>query len=187
MSLGAVDDIEESAGAAMRTSKVLITAAITAGAVLAGPAGPAVGSTGDWGINGTYTATSNGEWAKTNDIYHDEASIRSTWTITTTCSYPTECTGTVTTDWGWTAPIYQKSAVWYVKRTVENWQPCPNGTAAPGLQVYRFYPGTPDGGGTDTASSTFLGEDQTTGTSGSCGSSKVLFIALPFKLVKIGA
>jgi hypothetical protein len=171
----------------MRIARALITAAVTAGAVLACPAGPAEGSTGDWGINGTYTATSNGEWAKTNDVFHDEASIRSTWTVTTTCSYPTECTGTVTSDWGWTAPIYQKSAVWYVKRTAENWQPCPDGTAAPGLQIYRFYPGSSDdGSAADPTSSTFLGEDQTSGISGSCGSSKVLFIAMPFKLVKIG-
>lgn len=170
----------------MRTARALITAAIAAGAVLIYPPVSAHSSSGDWGINGTYTATSNGEWAKTNDIYHDEASIRSIWTVTTTCSYPTEFTGTVTSDWGWTAPIYQKSGVWYVKRTVDNWQPCPEGPAAPGLQIFRFYPGNVDGSGSDPTSSTFLGEDQTTGISGSCGSSKVLFIAIPFKLVKIG-
>jgi hypothetical protein len=167
----------------MRVSMLPVAAAL-AGAVLAGLGAPVVGATNEWGLNGTYVATSNGEWAKTNDIYHDEASIRSTWTITSTCSYPTECTGTVSTDWGWSAPIYMKSGVWYVKRTVENWQPCPDGTAGPGLQVFRFYPGTPDGSGSDPASSTLLGEDQTTGVSGSCGSSKVLFIAMPFKLVK---
>jgi hypothetical protein len=168
----------------MRASRVLSTAAVTVGAMVAIPATPAAGSPLDWGLNGTYVATSNGEWAKTNDIFHDEASIRSTWTISSTCSYPGECTGTVTSDWGWSAPIYQKSAVWYVKRVVDNWQPCPDGTAAPGLQVFRFYPGTPDGSAADPTSSTQLGADQTTGVSGSCGSSKVLFIDLPFKLVK---
>jgi hypothetical protein len=170
----------------MRVSTMLMAVAVTSAAALTGPTGPAEGGTGDWGLNGTYTATSNGEWAKTNDVYHDEASIRSTWTITTTCSYPTECTGNVKSDWGWSAPIYQKSAVWYVKRTVDNWQPCQDGTAGPGLQVFRFYPGTPDGDAMDPTSSTLFGEDQTTGTSGSCGSSKVLFISLPFKLVRIG-
>jgi len=138
----------------------------------------------DWGLNGTYVATSNGEWAKTNDVFHDEASIRRTWTITTTCSYPSECTGTVDSDFGWHAPIYKKSGVWYVKKTVDNWQPCPDGTAGPGLQVFRFYPATPDGSGTDPASNTLMGEDSTTGVSGSCGSSKVLFITMPFKLIK---
>jgi hypothetical protein len=139
-----------------------------------------------WGLNGTYVATSNGEWAKTNDIYHDEASIRSTWSIATTCSYPGECTGTIDSDFGWSAPIYQKSGVWYVKKMVEKWQPCPDGSAGPGLQVFRFYAATEDGSGMDPASTTLLGEDSTTGVSGSCGSSKVLFITMPFKLVKTG-
>jgi hypothetical protein len=154
-------------------------------ATLAGGFGcPVAGASGEWGLNGSYVATSNGQWAKTNDIYHDEASIRSTWSISTRCSYPTECEGTVASDWGWTAPIYMKSGVWYVKKTVDNWQPCPDGSAGPGLQVFRFYPATPDGSGTDPASSTLMGEDSTTGVSGSCGISKVLFITMPFKLVK---
>ncbi|MHA3020688.1 Rv2253/PknI dimerization domain-containing protein [Mycobacterium sp. BMJ-28] len=137
-----------------------------------------------WGLNGTYLATSNGEWAKTNDIYHDETSIRSTWTIATTCSYPGECTGSVNSEFGWSAAIYQKSGVWYVKKMVNKWQPCPDGSAGPGLQVFRFYPATTDGSGMDPASTTLLGEDSTTGISGSCGSSKVVFITMPFKLVK---
>ncbi|WP_425330547.1 hypothetical protein [Mycobacteroides abscessus] len=170
----------------MRVPKMLIMAAVLASAIMTDSNTSATASPIDWALNGTYTATSNGEWAKTNDIYHDEASIRSTWTITSTCSYPGECTGTVTSDWGWTAPIYQKSAVWYVKRTVDNWQPCPDGATAAGLQVFRFYPATPDGSAADPASSTLMGDDQTTGVSGSCGSSKTLFISMPFKLVKAG-
>jgi hypothetical protein len=148
--------------------------------------GPVAEASPQWGLNGTYVATSNGDWAKTNDVFHDEASIRSTWSITTTCSYPGECTGTMSSDFGWSAPIYQKSGVWYVKKTVEGWQPCPDGSAGPGLQVFRFYPATADGSGTDPASTTLMGEDSTTGVSGSCGSSKVLFITMPFKLVKNG-
>jgi hypothetical protein len=168
----------------MRVSTVLTTAAVLAGSVVSTPV--ALGGPSDWGLNGTYTATSNGEWAKTNDVFHDEASIRSTWAISSTCSYPGECTGSVTSDWGWTAPIYQKGGVWYVKRTVEAWQPCADGTAAPGLQVFRFYNAVPDGSAADPSSSTLLGDDQTTGISGSCGSSKVLFISMPFKMVKTG-
>lgn len=139
----------------------------------------------DWGLNGTYVATSNGEWAKTNEQFHDEASLRSTWTITTVCSYPTECTGTVTSDFGWSAPVYQTGGVWYVKRSVENWEPCPDGTAAPGLQIFRFAPVTPDGSRVDSASTMLAGEDQTTGASGACGKNKPLFINMPFKLVKV--
>ena len=56
---------------------------------------PTAGASGaEWGLNGTYVATSNGQWAQTNDIYRDEASVRSTWTISTTCSTPVECTRT---------------------------------------------------------------------------------------------
>jgi len=147
---------------------------------------PAHASDGDWGLNGTYTATSNGEWAKTNERFQDEASLRSTWTISTVCSYPTECTGTVSSDFGWTAPIYKTGGVWYVKRTVENWEPCPDGTAAAGLEVFRFVPTRPDGAKVDPTSTTLVGEDQTTGPSGACGISKPLFISMPFKLVKVG-
>ena len=147
---------------------------------------PAMASEDTWGLNGTYTATSNGDLARTNQVLRPEASIRSTWTITTECSYPTECTGTVTSDWGWTAPIYKKSDVWYVKRTVENWEPCPDGTAAPGLQIYRFVPVTDSGTKIDPTSTTLAGEDRTAGPSGACGVNKPLFLSIPFKLEKNG-
>lgn len=169
----------------MRLSTKSVALGLLAGVAATGVMpGPAAEASPQWGLNGTYLATSNGEWAKTNDVFHDEASIRSTWTITTTCSYPGECTGSMSSDFGWDAPIYQKSGVWYVKKTVDRWQPCADGTAGPGLQVFRFYPATADGSGTDPASTTLMGEDSTTGVSGSCGSSKVLFITMPFKLVK---
>src|SRR3954465_9236233 len=85
----------------------LSTLTVCAAALVSGVSLPAHASDGDWGLNGTYTATSNGEWSKTNERFQDEASLRSTWTISTVCSYPSECTGTVTSDFGWTAPIYQ--------------------------------------------------------------------------------
>ncbi|QYL19590.1 hypothetical protein K0O64_14520 [Mycolicibacterium pallens] len=138
----------------------------------------------EWGLNGTFTATSNGEWARTNDVFHDEKSVRSNWAIATQCSYPTECTGTVTSDAGWSAPIYQTGGMWYVKRTVDNWEPCPDGTSADGLQVFWFQPMTPGGDAGDPDSTTLLGEDQTTGPSGACGRSLALFVNMPFKLVK---
>jgi hypothetical protein len=156
-----------------------LAAAMLAGMGTATPAGAA-----DQGsLNGNFIATSNGEWAKTNDIYHDEASVRSTWTIATVCSYPTECTGTMTSDQGWSSPIYQKSGVWYVKRTVENWQPCPDGTAGPGFQTFRFSRALPDGSGFDPTSSMLIGEDSTQGISGNCGRSPAPFINMPFKLL----
>lgn len=140
----------------------------------------------DWGINGTYSATSNGEWARKNEVFYDQASLRSTWRVNTQCSYPGECTGTVQSDFGWTAPVYQKSGVWYVKHTVENWIPCPDGSAAPGLQTFRFKSMTPEGANYDLTSTTLVGEDVTIGPSGACGVNKPVYITMPFKLVKIG-
>ena len=51
-------------------------------------------------INGTFTAFSDGQWAKTNDSYHDELSVTQTWTITSTCATYQDCTGRVTSDQG---------------------------------------------------------------------------------------
>lgn len=146
---------------------------------------PPVNAGEPWGLNGTYTATSNGEWARTNDVFHDEKSVRALWTITSQCSYPTECTGTVSSDQGWTAPVYQTGGEWYVKHIVPKWIPCADGSTADGYQVFRFKGMTPDGAVQDPTSNTLIGEDSTTGPSGACGRSYPLFITMPFKLVKL--
>jgi len=170
----------------MRVSRVATCAALMA-AVLAAGLGAAspVEASDDWGLNGTYVATSNGDWAKTNEVFHNEATVRSIWTVTTTCSYPTECTGTVASDQGWTATTYKKSNLWYVKRIVPNWEPCPDGTAAAGQQIYRFWSAGPDAF-VVPGSTTLAGFDETTGISGACGVNKALQITLPFTLVKTG-
>jgi hypothetical protein len=160
-----------------------LTGALTVSAAVL-TAAPA-GASEAWGLNGTYSATSNGEWAKKNEAFRDEAVVRATWSISTQCSYPTECTGTVHSDQGWEAPIYRSGGIWYVKHTVPRWEPCPDGTAADGLQVFRFVPTVADGSQTDPTSTMLVGEDQTTGPSGACGISKPLFITMPFKLVKL--
>ena len=49
----------------------------------------------DWALNGKFLATSNGDWATTNDVYRDEAIVRSTWTIAMTCINVLTCSGTV--------------------------------------------------------------------------------------------
>jgi hypothetical protein len=165
-----------------------IASATTASVVLIAffsPA-PAARSTGDGSaINGTFTATSNGEWAQSNDVYHNEATVRSIWTIATTCTTPIDCTGTVKSDQGWTANIYTTNVQWYVKRDLTDWERCADGTAAPGHQVYRFVPVGADDY-LDPTSTTYAGEDVTTGPSGACGKNDSLQIAMPFKLVKIG-
>ncbi len=139
-----------------------------------------------WALNGTFTATSNGEWSRTNDVFIDQVSVRAVWTISSQCSYPTECTGTVTSNQGWTAPIYQTGGEWYVKHVVPQWIPCPDGSTADGFQVFRFKRMTPGGDYTDPNSNVLVGEDATTGPSGACGRSLAVFIAMPFKLVKVG-
>ena len=139
----------------------------------------------DWGINGVYRATSNGEWATVNDVYHDEATVISTWTIATECEAPDQCDGSVTSDAGWTAPIYTTNGMWYVKRTVAQWQSCPDGTTADGSQVYTFYP-VDELGQVLAGSPTLVGQDTTIGRSGACGVNQWRAIRLPFKLAKIG-
>jgi hypothetical protein len=146
---------------------------------------PAARGTGDeTAINGIFTATSNGEWAQSNQVYHNEATVRSTWTIATTCATPIDCTGTVKSDQGWTATIYTTNMQWYVKRDLADWERCADGTTAPGHQVYRFTPVGADGY-VDPKSTTYAGEDVTTGPSGACGRNDPLQIESPFKLVKI--
>ena len=147
-------------------------------------------------INGTYLATSNGEWARTNDSFHEEATVQSTWTITSTCPNPTACYGTVVSDQGWTAKIVRVPGKWRVIRELPGWETCgvgpgayphpADGTAATGRQVFIFWPtGDNPGMPVDATSNTFSGDDTTTGPSGACGYSAPLEISLPFKLVKI--
>lgn len=138
----------------------------------------------DWGINGKFAATSDGEWAKTNEVYRTAAVVRSTWTVTSTCTSSVTCTGTVSSDSGWSAQIYTKTGVWYLRRNVSGWQHCEDGSTADGLQVFRFYGASADGM-MDPKSSTLFGEDITTGPSGACGRNQSLEIRMPFQLVQL--
>ncbi|WP_319432185.1 hypothetical protein [Mycobacterium sp. RTGN5] len=137
-------------------------------------------------LNGTFRAQSNGDWAQTNDQYRNETTVVATWTITTTCADGL-CSGEVHSDQGWTAPINNQAAgEWHVKRTVADWETCPDGTTVAGNQLYRFYPvagitGLVD----DTQSDVFAGRDITQGPGGGCGINKPLVISVPFKLTRI--
>jgi hypothetical protein len=68
---------------------------------------------------------------------------------------------------------------------IPNWEPCPNGASRAGHQIYRFYP-VNDQGWVSVGSTTFAGNDRTTGDSGACGINKALVINIPFRLDKIG-
>jgi hypothetical protein len=131
---------------------------------------------GDYSVNGRFTATSDGQWAKTRDVFKDEATIVSTWTITSTCSTPYRCTGQVQSDQGWTADTYMLSGLWYVRRDIPDWMPCPDGTTAPGHQLFKFY---------REDDTTLAGEDKTMSPSGACGKNLPLVIKMPFLLNEI--
>jgi hypothetical protein len=169
----------------MRAMNLSAGATLLAAAVIGGST-PAHADVNNPAINGTFQATSNGEWARTNDSYHDEATIRSTWTITSSCVNPITCSGTVTSDQGWTANLIHAPSMWKVIRDLPNWETCGDGTAATGRQIFTFYPvGSDLSLLVDPNSTTFSGEEVTTGPSGACGVNNELQIILPFKLVKI--
>ncbi|MUL83416.1 MULTISPECIES: hypothetical protein [unclassified Mycolicibacterium] len=169
----------------MSASRVSASAVAVAAAAVVSLSGAApAGATEQWGINGTYATSSNGDWAKINERYEDQPSIRSTWTISTQCISPTECSGTVNSDEGWTAPIYTTNGLWYVKRAVPEWRFCADGTPVEGLRVYKIYPVGFDGH-YDSASTEFTGENQTTGPSGSCGRNQWPAIRMPFYMKAI--
>jgi hypothetical protein len=130
-------------------------------------------------LNGKFVAFSDGGWAKTNDSYHDEASVTQTWTITSSCATFQDCTGTVVSDQGWsTDDVVYMSGRWKVSRTLPDWEPCQDGTAVPGNQAFTFWKSYPD--------SQLVGWDMTLGPSGGCGFNKNLNVRMPFRLTPVG-
>lgn len=149
-------------------------------------AAPAARAERDWALNGTFVATSNGDWAATNDVYRDEVSVRSLWTISMTCSNTVTCEGRVDSDAGWSAPIATKSSEYVVERVIPDWERCADGTATvTGHQRYRFFP-VGEGGFVRPGSPIFAGSDKTSGESGACRLSDKLEIDMPFRLEKQG-
>lgn len=169
----------------MRSMGTLSSATLVAAIVIGGLGTPPSAWAEGHPINGTYIATSIGEWAKTNEAYHDEATVRSTWTITSSCTTAVECAGQVTSDQGWSAPLtIHDGSLWYVRRDVPNWEFCDDGTAVTGHQIYTFYYAGPDGL-QKPGSPTLAGTDKTVGPSGACGVNRWLAIQMPFRLDKI--
>ena len=167
---------------AVQTRRAVVTAvaALLVGLGICAPA--AADQT--WGINGTWAYSVNGDWAKINSRYEDQPSERGTFTISTDCTSPTDCSGTVTSDQGWNAPIYTTNGIWYIKRSLENWRYCENGTPIGGQQVYMFYPISWDGrymAGSDE----YTGDQKTTGPSGSCGRNQWPTIEIPFYMKRV--
>jgi hypothetical protein len=163
----------------MRAAVVL--SAVLAMGIVAAPSAAA----GDWALNGRYAATWNGDWAQTNDVYKNEGTVRSTWTITMTCSNATTCSGRVTSDAGWTGDIIAKGTEYLVTHDIPNWEPCADGTMVTGHQSTLFYPVNVETGYLDPGSRTFAGNDKTSGESGGCRLNDKLEVQMPFRLEKL--
>jgi hypothetical protein len=169
----------------MRSVKTLTTATLVAATVFGGlgTASPAQATTKEEvAINGTFRATSIGDWAQRNDQYFGEPTVYQIWTISSTCVTFQECHGTVTSDQGWSAPLYMlDGAMWKVKREVPNWERCADGSAFSGQQTFFFFP-VNDNGGYQVGSHTLSGKDKTVGPSGACGQNQWLDITMPLRL-----
>ena len=151
-----------------------------------GPATPASASNYGYELNGKYRVISNGDWAQTNLVYIDEKTVVQTWTFSTSCTSPLDCTGTVTSDQGWTALAVFNGNYWVVDRVIQNWEPCPDGTAAPGAQKFMFWGTNSIEGVTNDRNVDLLaGRDRTQAPSGACGINKPLVIELPMRLEKV--
>ena len=84
----------------MSAVKVIGGVAATAIAALASLIVPPSAHAKTFGVelSGTYKVSSDGEFAKTNDVFMDQPSVVETWTANTSCISPIECTGQVTSD-----------------------------------------------------------------------------------------
>jgi hypothetical protein len=170
-----------------RTRSVLGATSISAALVGGLPLTPLAQASPDaFAINGVFTATSDGNFATTDYAFHNEATVTSTWTITSSCISDDHCAGQVRSDQGWSAPLYTHEAhVWYVERDLPAWEPCPDGTVSAGHQTYKFYPSNADG--LSQIGSPYLeGTDKTNGIRGACGRPKWLTVVMPFRLIKVG-
>lgn len=128
-------------------------------------------------LNGTFTAFSDGAWAKTDDSFHDERAVTQTWTVESTCSTYQDCTGRVTSDQGWSADLVYLSGRWKAVRPVPDWERCDDGSTFTGQQTFTFWKGYPD--------PALIGWDTTLGPSGACGKNKQLNIQMPFRLTPL--
>jgi hypothetical protein len=145
----------------------------------------------DPSINGTYQVMSDGEWATKGaapgggTVFIDQKPVTETWTVSTSCESPIECSGTVTSSLGWTG-LARLDDFWYVDHEVPNWVPCPDGSFAPGHQKFILWGIDPATSERQTKNMTFLaGRNQTKSPSGACGRNQPLVIEMPVKMVKL--
>lgn len=170
----------------MRPLSAAASATLTVAGLVVGLGSAPTAAAYNPAINGTYIATQIGDWARTNDVYHDEDVVRSTWTITSSCATAQDCSGQVVSDQGWTAQLYMHDGSnWHVKRDIPNWQTCEDGSSYIGRDTYYFYPADPVTGDNVLGSPVLAGRQQTRGVSGACGVNLPLYIDQPFRLDRI--
>jgi hypothetical protein len=145
------------------------------------PAAPAHAAGEEVALNGTFTAASDGRWAKTNEIFVYQADVTATWTITSTCTTYQDCTGSVTSDQGWTAELVYRSQRWRAVHVIPDWQRCPDGSTALGEQSFTFWAARLDA---PDRQDRLAGWDETTGPSGACGVNRWLTVRMPFTLTR---
>jgi hypothetical protein len=160
-----------------------------------GSATPASASNYGVELNGTYRVISNGEWATTSagpygaagaQVYIDQPTVVQTWTMSSSCTSPIRCSGTVTSDQGWTAALSTTGDYWVVDHVVENWLPCPDGTVVPGAEKFMFWGWNPLSSDRDmTFVDVMPGRDRTQAASGACGSNKPVVTEWPLRLEKL--
>jgi hypothetical protein len=167
----------------MRTIRGMsaVSAAIALGLLAVPPA-----HADDMALNGRFLATSNGDFATTNDVRRAIPSVRSVWIIEMGCVNVVTCSGTVASDIGWTAEITTTNGEYVVKRELPQWQPCADGTGrtVTGHQRYRFFPVGMDGA-ILPGSRIFGGFDTTTGESGGCSLNDKTEIQMALRLEKL--
>ncbi len=83
-------------------SKAALVAAIVIGGSVAPP--PARASA-DISVNGRYKESRLATGPRRTESFQDQATVRSVWTVSSSCSDAQECTGTVSSDQGWSAPL----------------------------------------------------------------------------------
>lgn len=135
----------------------------------------------DVALNGTFTAVSDGGWAKKNEGFYPQATVTATWTISSSCTTFQDCTGTLSSDQGWTADLVYASQRWKATHVVENWEPCPDGTAADGTQTFTFWARRLDNADRENL---LTGWDETVGPSGACGINRWLTIRMPLTVTR---
>ncbi|MCV7317089.1 hypothetical protein H7J77_16240 [Mycolicibacillus parakoreensis] len=139
----------------------------------------------EFALNGAYRVVSNGNFAKTNEVYMKERTVDSVWTFSSSCTNAHECTGEVTSDQGWSAPLEFRTTRWIVDRFHENWQTCPDGTTSPGRQRYQFQGSDANGQYEKTNIDHLVGYDRTIGVSGACGRNTPTVITMPMDLRRL--